>query len=271
MRVVYKLEVPFSRVCEASLLWSWRTAAYFCKRGYSKIKKKPVSYEYLGGRVFFGATTGYEQTPVLQPSKLASGACVCEAIFSSLCPWISNYGSVILAKRPPSSFDSTIVRQIRTSKMIYSIKPLHKITQQPPLSPFSNVNRAARVAASKTSSTPSPVSDEHSRYLRAPISRAALLPSFSVKNRCDFFLISSCAIGSSRKSFLRPTRMTGTFGHRSFASSTHYITVNICQQDNTSDIKLTLCLTLSRESGVSMEKPINMTCAFEYANGRSRS
>jgi hypothetical protein len=33
----------------------------------------------------------------------------------------------------------------------------------------------------------------------------------------------------------------------------------------------TLCLTLSRESGVSTEKPIRMTCAFEYASGRNRS
>lgn len=49
----------------------------------------------------------------------------------------------------------------------------HKMTQHPPLSPFSNVSSAALVAASNTSSTPSPVSEEHSRYLRAPISRAA--------------------------------------------------------------------------------------------------
>lgn len=34
---------------------------------------------------------------------------------------------------------------------------------------------------------------------------------------------------------------------------------------------LTLCLTLSSESGLSTEKPIKMTCAFEYASGRSRS
>lgn len=33
----------------------------------------------------------------------------------------------------------------------------------------------------------------------------------------------------------------------------------------------TLCLTLSSESGVSMEKPIRMTCALEYASGRNRS
>ena len=65
--------------------------------------------------------------------------------------------------------------------------------------------------------------------------------------------------------------MTGTPGHRSFASSIHYVMVSTHPQDSTSDAKLALCLTLSRESGVSMENPINMTCAFEYAKGRSRS
>ena len=96
------------------------------------------------------------------------------------------------------------------------------MTQHPPLSLFSNVSRAALVAASKTSSTPSPVRDEHSKYFRAPISRAAIVPSLSVVNFNDFFLISSWAIGSSFRSFFKPTRMIGTFGHRSFASSTHW-------------------------------------------------
>lgn len=39
----------------------------------------------------------------------------------------------------------------------------YRITQQPPPSPFSNLRSAARVAASKTSSTPSPLKLEHSR------------------------------------------------------------------------------------------------------------
>lgn len=47
--------------------------------------------------------------------------------------------------------------------------PDHKIVQHLTLSPSSNFSNAALVAASKTSSTPSPVSDEHSRYLLAPI------------------------------------------------------------------------------------------------------
>ena len=97
----------------------------------------------------------------------------------------------------------------------------HRITQQGPRSLFSNVSKAARVAASNTSSTPSPVSDEHSRYFLAPISRAALFPSLSVVKFMDFFRISSLAIGSSRRSFFKPTRMIGTPGQRSFASSTH--------------------------------------------------
>ena len=97
----------------------------------------------------------------------------------------------------------------------------HKITQHPPLSLFSKVSRAARVAASKTSSTPSPVRDEHSKYFLAPISRAVFVPSFSVVKCKDFLRISSCAIGSSRRSFFSPTSMMGTPGQRSLASSTH--------------------------------------------------
>lgn len=97
----------------------------------------------------------------------------------------------------------------------------YKIMQHPFRS-FSNDKSAARVAASKTSSTPSPVNEEHSRYLRAPICAAVSLPSLGVRNRSDFFLISSMATGSSRRSFFRPTRMIGTSGHRSLASSIHY-------------------------------------------------
>ena len=91
---------------------------------------------------------------------------------------------------------------------------------------FSNVRSAARVAASKTSSTPSPVKDEHSRYFRAPIVAPVSPPSLGVTNRCDFFLISSIASGSSRRSFFSPTKIMGTPGHRSFDSSTHYTIVS---------------------------------------------
>lgn len=52
----------------------------------------------------------------------------------------------------------------------------HRMTQQPLPSPFSKVKRAARVAASNTSSTPSPLKLEHSRYFRAPTSLATESP-----------------------------------------------------------------------------------------------
>ena len=101
-------------------------------------------------------------------------------------------------------------------------KLVHSMTQHPPPSPFSNVSRAALVAASNTSSTPSPVRDEHSRYFRAPISCPISVASRVVTKCWDFLRISSMATGSSRRSFLRPTRIMGTPGHRSFASSIHY-------------------------------------------------
>jgi hypothetical protein len=102
------------------------------------------------------------------------------------------------------------------------MKLRHRMTQQPPPSPFSNVRSAALVAASKTSSTPSPVKDEHSRYFRAPISCAISVAS-RVETKCwERLRISSMATGSSRRSFLRPTRIMGTLGQRSLASSTHW-------------------------------------------------
>jgi hypothetical protein len=147
---------------------------------------------------------------------------------------------------------------------------VHSMTQHPLPSPFSNVSRAALVAASKTSSTPSPVRDEHSRYFRAPISCAISVAS-RVPTKCwDFFRISSIATGSSLKSFFRPTSIIGTPGHLSFASSTHCQEILACDPRMLAG-ELTLCLTLSRESGVSIEKPMRMTCAFEYARGRNRS
>jgi hypothetical protein len=99
--------------------------------------------------------------------------------------------------------------------------PRYKTTQQPPPSDCSNVRSAALVAASNTSSTPSPLKLEHSRYRLALISLAATSPSCGVTNRSDFFRISSIATGSSRRSFLRPTRIMGTPAHSRVASSTH--------------------------------------------------
>jgi hypothetical protein len=130
----------------------------------------------------------------------------------------------------------------------------HRITQQPPppCLPL-NVNSAALVAASKTSSTPSPVRLEHSRYFRAPHDWAISAPSLGVTNFWLLLRISSMAIGSSRRSFFRPTRMTGTSGHRSRASSIH------------------LCRTFSKLSGLSTLNPMRMTCDFAYARGLSLS
>jgi len=130
----------------------------------------------------------------------------------------------------------------------------HKIIQHPaPPSLLSPAIIAALVAASNTSSTPSPVKLEHSRYFRAPMTSFISLPSLYVVNLWLFFRISSWAIGSSLRSFFNATSMIGTPGHRSRASSAH------------------LCLTFSSESGVSTLKPMRMTCAFEYASGLSRS
>jgi len=86
---------------------------------------------------------------------------------------------------------------------------------------FSNVNSAALVAASNTSSTPSPVKLLHSRYFLAPTC-FAIVSAYPVCTKCmDFLRISSRATGSSRRSFLRPTNIMGTPGQRSCASSIH--------------------------------------------------
>lgn len=136
-------------------------------------------------------------------------------------------------------------------------------TMQHELLRFSKVKRAARVAASNTSSTPSPVNEEHSRYFLAPISVAASLPSLGVTKRRDFFRISSMAKGSSRRSFFNPTNITGTLGHRSFASSIHYGSLSVIRREgnqrDAGDSQLTLCFTFSNESGVSTANPTKRT------------
>lgn len=120
--------------------------------------------------------------------------------------------------------DQTPIRSESSSYNLlhkHSCRFFHRTTQQPLFSPFSNVSSAARVAASKTSSTPSPLKLEHSRYRFAPTSRAAASPSCAVTNRSDFFRISSIATGSSRRSFFKPTRIMGTPVHKRVASSIH--------------------------------------------------
>ena len=129
-------------------------------------------------------------------------------------------------RKPPAPVYSSF----RCFRFINHIPSAHSITQQPLPSPFSKVSRAALVAASKTSSTPSPVKEEHSRYFRAPISCAMFVATRLSTKCCDFFRISSIATGSSRKSFFRPTSMIGTPGHRSFASTTHYKPLAVIQR-----------------------------------------
>jgi hypothetical protein len=134
----------------------------------------------------------------------------------------------------------------------------YNITQHPFPSVFSNMSNDALVAASKTSSTPSPLRLEHSRYLRAPMSLAACSPSVGVTKRCDLFRISSIATGSSRRSFFKPTSIIGTSGHRSCASTTHYSgAVSKLPQSGTSGVLRrgggrgwVCCTTAAHDSGV---------------------
>lgn len=105
-----------------------------------------------------------------------------------------------------------------------SLSRNHSMVQHPVLESFSKVNNAALVAASKTSSTPSPVSALHSKYFLAPICLDTASACCGITNGRDFFRISSRASGSSRRSFFNPTRIIGTPGQRSLASSTHYNT-----------------------------------------------
>jgi hypothetical protein len=147
---------------------------------------------------------------------------------------------VYSVETPPNAFDKIKVCVCGQVREWYP----YRTTQQPLVSFLSTESRAARVAASKTSSTPSPVSELHSRYLRAPMISFMSLPFLGVVNLRDFLRISSWARGSSRRSFFRPTRMIGTPWHRSRASSAH------------------LCLTFSSESGESTEKPMRRTWAL---------
>lgn len=94
----------------------------------------------------------------------------------------------------------------------------YSITQHPRPSFRSPDSKLCLVAASNTSSTPSPVRDEHSKYFLALILLRTSSPSSGVRNFSDRLRISSCATGSSRKSFFRPTRIMGTPGQRSRTS-----------------------------------------------------
>ncbi len=80
----------------------------------------------------------------------------------------------------------------------------------------------ARVAASKTSSTPSIFNAEHSLYARAPIPRATFSPISRVTQGQGFSGVFGCGV-SGRRSDLHPTRITGIVGpHIERTSSIHY-------------------------------------------------
>jgi len=170
--------------------------------------------------------TGVQPHSWWQPFPTGASRCCLRLLKAPTVGTILAFGVVesgFLAHKCGLVFMGPAARRIRWSRCTGH----YRTTQQPDPSPFSNVNRAARVAASKTSSTPSPLRLEHSRYLLAPTSRAATSPSCCVTNRRDFFRISSMATGSSRRSFFSPTRMMGTPAHRRVASSIHCVTCQL--------------------------------------------
>lgn len=86
-------------------------------------------------------------------------------------------------RNPDMSFCASWFAHVLTPWKCSVVRSLaYKMTQQPPLSRLSTASSAARVAASKTSSTPSPVRELHSRYLRAPISSFMSSPALRVVN-----------------------------------------------------------------------------------------
>jgi len=106
---------------------------------------------------------------------------------------------------------------------------------------FFFVCRAARVAVSKTSRTPSLILAEHSKYANALILSAIARPSSTRTGSCFIFISSRFVFSSLRKSRLLPTRIIGTFGQKCFTSSDHFSGM------------------FSRLSGLSIEKHIRIT------------
>jgi len=106
---------------------------------------------------------------------------------------------------------------------------------------FFFVCRAARVAVSKTSRTPSLVLAEHSKYANALILSAIARPSSTRTGSCFIFISSRFVLSSLRRSRLLPTRIIGTFGQKCFTSGVHFSGI------------------FSRLSGLSIEKHIRMT------------
>ena len=139
----------------------------------------------------------------------------------------------------------------------------YRITQHPFWILWSPLSRLCLVAASKTSSTPSPVSEEHSRYFFAPMRLRTSSPSSAVRNFSERLRISSCATGSSRRSFLRPTRMIGTPGQRSRTSGClRTIVSNWPEFKYSVQTPYHLVVMFCRESGLETEKAMRITCAW---------
>lgn len=116
----------------------------------------------------------------------------------------------------------------------------------------------ARVAASKTSSTPSIFNAEHSLYARAPIDWAIFSPISRVTQGHRLSGVFGCGV-SGRRSDLHPTRITGIVGpHIERTSSIHCC----CGQHKHKEAEcyiLTFSVTLSSESGVSRAKAMRIT------------
>jgi hypothetical protein len=130
------------------------------------------------------------------------------------------------------------VVRMQNSNKLYRIVQQLVVAGSPLLS--SLTSKAARVAASNTSSTFSPVKALHSIYLFDPILLATASACDDVTKLRDFFLISSTSSGSDLKSFFSPTNIVGTFGHNCCTSSYH------------------LPVTFSNESGAFTANAINI-------------
>ena len=99
---------------------------------------------------------------------------------------------------------------------------------------FFFVCKAARVAVSKTSLTPSFSLAEHSRYAYAPIFSAIARPSSVFTGSCLLLASSRLVTSSVRKSFLLPTSTIGTTNkEKQTYDKTHYNAYTIPNNNNT--------------------------------------
>lgn len=116
----------------------------------------------------------------------------------------------------------------------------------------------ARVAASKTSSTPSIFNAEHSLYARAPIARATLSPISRVTQGHGLSGVFGCGT-SDRRSDLHPTRITGIVGPHIERTSSIHCDCGQYKHKETECYVPAFVVTLSSESGVSRAKAMRIT------------